>query len=299
MTDRLKQCTLPFVLMPLAFWTTLQCSLFGQAQSSDNDALALLAALPSESSDSQACLAGWPFASGAYLADRSLNAAVGAGTFDDPTKATNGICGSGWGSGSADVYSLGSSSECETSETCIVLEWNARRVDNATGLDLVVYENPFQYGSPNVRFMEAVIVEVSEDGTNWCGWDPQYSGSASNADLRNPALYSDLAGLTPVEFKQSSGNTLSAADLFTEITDEKGTHLKGGGDGFDLDATSFGTTGSGCSTARRDALRSTGFVYVRLTTAHSRNAGSYPLPSDSFDQKADIDGVVAKSVSAR
>tara|TARA_B100001939_G_scaffold328249_1_gene323341 strand:- start:8084 stop:8974 length:891 start_codon:yes stop_codon:yes gene_type:complete len=265
----------------------------------DNSAL-LAAAIPSGGSGAQACLEQWPFASGAYLADNSVNAALDAGVFGDPTKATNKICGGGWTTGSTDVYSTGSSSECESGETCIVLEWTGKRVTNATGIDFVVYENAFLHGTnPNSRFLEPVIVEVSIDGNNWCGWNPTYSGSSSATDLRNPANYSDLAGITPVVFKQSDANSLTAADLFTETTDGYGTHLKGGGDGFDLDSSSFGNSGSGCNTTLRDSIRSSGFVYIRLTTAYSRNNSSYPLASDSFDQKADIDGVVARSVTNR
>ena len=265
----------------------------------NNDAL-LAAALPSGGSGGQACLESWPYSSGAYIADSSVNAAVDAGTFGDPTKATNKICGAGWASGGTDVYSTGSSSECESGENCIALEWTGKRVLDATGVDFVVYENPFLYNNnASSRFIEAVIVEVSQDGTNWCSWNPSYSGTTSAPDLRNPGNYSDLAGITPVLFMQSSANSLSASDLFTEVTDSYGNHLKGGGDGFDLSAPSFGTTGSGCNTTLRNSIRSSGFVYVRLTTAYSRNSSSFPIVSDSFDQKADIDGVVARSVTDR
>ena len=265
----------------------------------DTSAL-LAAALPLGGSGDQACLEQWPFASGAYIADASVNATVGAGVFGDPTKATNKICGSGWNTGSTDVYSTENSSECESGEECIVLEWTGKKVTNETGIDFVVYENPFLTGSnPNSRFLEPVIVEVSADGSNWCGWNPSYSGGSSNTDLRNPGNYSDLAAITPVEFKQSDSNTLTASDLFTEVTDSHGTHLKGGGDGFDLNASSFGNTGSGCNTTLRDSIRSSGFVYIRLTTAYSRNSSSFPMSSDSFDQKADIDGVVARNVTDR
>jgi hypothetical protein len=275
------------------------CSLLPEKSSDDNSALLALA-LPAGASGDAACLESFPFSSGAYLADLSVNAAVGAGAFDDPTLATNRICGGGFGTGSTDVYSLGSSSECESGEECIVLEWNGLRVENGTGIDFVVYENPFIFGNnANSRFIEAVIVEVSEDGSNWCGWNPTYSGTTSTADLRDPSNYSDLAGVTPVVFSQTADNSLSAADLFTTTTDSNGTYLRGGGDGFDLSAASFGTTGTGCTSGVRSSLQSGGFVYLRLTTAYSRSSASYPLPTDSFDQKADIDGAVARQVGAR
>ncbi|MEQ8351151.1 MAG: LIC_13355 family lipoprotein [Leptospiraceae bacterium] len=283
----------------LALLTLLACSACSPSTGGD-ESLLLAAALPSGGSGDQACLEQWPFSVGAYLADASVNAAVGPETFDDPTRATNKICGGGWTAGSTDVYSTGTSSECESGEKCIVLEWTDKKVLNATGIDFVVYENPFLHGTnPNSRFLEPVIVEVSIDGSNWCGWNPNYSGSSGATDLRNPGNYSDLAAITPVTFKQSDSNTLTADDLFTETTDSYGTHLKGGGDGFDLDASSFGNTGSGCNSTIRDNIRSSGFVYLRLTTAYTRDSSSFPLANDSFDQEADIDGAVARSVADR
>ncbi|MCB1138024.1 MAG: LIC_13355 family lipoprotein, partial [Leptospiraceae bacterium] len=171
---------------------------------------------------------------------------------------------------------------------------------NGAGIDFVVYENAFLVSAPSRYFIEAVIVEVSEDGSNWCGWSPGYSGAdGTRANVQNPANYTDVAGITPVLFKQSDSNTLSAIDLFSTTTDEYGTHLSGGGDGFDLASVNFGSTGNGCNATLRDSLRSGGFVYVRLTTANSRNSTTFPANPDSFDQQGDIDGVVARSVADR
>lgn len=277
------------------------CSLFGNSEGSDDGAAAILAAaMPGGSSSGSACLASWPYSSGAYLADSSVNPSIRADTFGDPLLAQNRICGGGWSTGGTDVYTLGNSSECETGESCLVLHWNGKRVLNGSGIDFVVYENAFLISSPSRYFIEAVIVEVSEDGANWCGWSPNYSGGDSTrANVQNPDNYTDMAGLTPVLFKQSDTNTLGAADLFSTTADEHGTHLSGGGDGFDLSSANFGSTGNGCNTTLRDSLRSGGFVYVRLTTANSRNPTAFPANPDSFDQQGDIDGVVARSVADR
>ncbi len=117
--------------------------------------------------------------------------------FGDPNKAINGIRGCGKTSGSLDVYSLQnspSSTKCKQNENCLVLEIQNKKIINGPGIDFVVFENPFCIGGeancPNSRFMEPVIVEVSSNGSVWCGWNPQYTGSdTSNINLRNPPLF--------------------------------------------------------------------------------------------------------------
>lgn len=235
--------------------------------------------------------AAWPFVDnggpGAYLADAVDEApgATGAG-FGDANRAVNGVCGSPTAA-SLDVYSLkfsGTSTKCNPNEKCIVLDWVDRRVLNGAGTDFVVFENPFNRASGG-RFIEAVIVEVSEDGTFWCGWNPAYSGEKNSAvaqfsfDIYDVTEYVDVAGLEPVLFDQSTW-TGTAADVFDVV--------KAGGDHFDLADL------SGCQGIKDD-----GFVYLRLTTANSRSPASFPLPEDSFDQTADIDGVVARNVADR
>ncbi|MBW7857038.1 MAG: LIC_13355 family lipoprotein [Leptonema sp. (in: Bacteria)] len=246
------------------------------------------------------CLvSAWPFAPNAYLAD-IVTEAPGQNQYryGDPLCATNGVYGSAGGSGSTDVYSLKSSPTsvyCVPNEKCIVLEWANSRVLDSTGVDFVVFENPFNR-SESARFIEAVIVEVSEDGHNWCGWNPTYLGETNNtlpnfiADIYNPAKYERLAGIEPVLFNQSNWQ-YSATDIFD--------HSKAGGDHFDLSGANFGSSGNGCNVATKTQIQLNGFVYLRLTTANSRDGESFPLPPDSFDATADIDGVVAKQISNR
>ncbi|MCB1305203.1 MAG: LIC_13355 family lipoprotein [Leptospiraceae bacterium] len=289
--------------LSLALLASVGCRLSGKESAGALDPGSVLGLAGLEFSSSASCPGSWSFTN-AYLADVAV-ATKSTLTYGDPAKATNGICGGGWTAGSTDVYSLANNAVCEGAETCMRLEWKDKRVLNATGVDLVVYENAFDYSSTGTnRFLEPVIVEVSEDGTSWCGWNPAYSGITNTSDpsfessVRFPGNYSDLAGITPVLLR-SNETRLSSADLFTLTTDSHGTYLKGGGDGFDLDDADFGSSGNGCNTTLRDAIRSGGFVYVRLTTAYSRSSASFPLSNGSFDQTGDIDGVIAQQTGAR
>lgn len=236
--------------------------------------------------------APWPF-EGAYLADLVTEAPGQTGSgFGNALCAVNGIYGGGENRGSTDVYSLSSSSEsskCEANEKCMVLEWAGRRVVNGDGADFVVFENPFERAAG--RFMEAVIVEVSANGETWCGWKPEYTAKETEEmdPVYNPESYTNLAGIEPVLFDQATW-TASAEDIFDQS--------KAGGDHFDLDDANFGNTGTNCAEGTKSAIQSNGFVYVRLTTANSRSE-TFPLPGDSFDQTADIDGVVARDVAPR
>lgn len=241
------------------------------------------------------CPQQWKF-SNVYLANQVLEApgATGEG-FKDKNRAINGICGAGKLGGSLDVYSLQKSSiatyYCKLNEKCIVLEWENKKVQNVPGIDFVVFENPFCKGNEsncnNSRFMEPVVVEVSEDGINWCGWNPQYTGSSSPEDLQNPNFWQRFAGIEPVIFNQENWQ-LAENDIFDKT--------KAGGDGFDLSDSNFGSSGDGCNSTVKNQIQTDGFIYLRLTSANSRG---FTYPSDSFDQTADIDGVVAKSVTNR
>lgn len=241
----------------------------------------------------------WPFVDdggpGAYLADIVAEApgATGVG-FGDANRAVNGVCG-GPTAASLDVYSLkssGTSTKCVSGQKCVVLEWAGRRVLSGVEADFVVFENPFNRTSGG-RFIEAVIVEVSQDGTVWCGWNPAYTGETDSGaaqfslDIYDVTKYVDVAGLEPVLFNQSTW-TGTAADVFDVA--------KAGGDHFDL--AELVASGS-CDAGTVSAIQASGFVYLRMTTGNSRSPAAFPLPGDSFDQTADIDGVVARNVDDR
>lgn len=233
--------------------------------------------------------APWPF-EGAYLADLVTEAPGQTGSgFGNALCAVNGIYGGGENRGSTDVYSLSSSSEsskCEANEKCMVLEWAGRRVVNGDGADFVVFENPFERAAG--RFMEAVIVEVSANGETWCGWKPEYTAKETEEmdPVYNPESYTNLAGIEPVLFDQATW-TGEDKDIFDRN--------KAGGDQFNLDDL------EGCETIKDSDEENAdrGFVYLRLTTANSRSEEEFPLPDDSFDRTADIDGVVARYVIPR
>lgn len=241
---------------------------------------------------------GWPFASGAYLADVVSEAPGASGSgFASPGRATDGVCGGGTATGSLDVYTLQSSlssSLCAAGMKCLVLSWSAGKVQNVAGVDFVVYENPFVI-SADQNLIEPVVVEVSADGTVWCGFPRSYSGSDSaNVSLQNPANYANLAGVTPVWFHQQTW-TGSAGDLFTNVAGDVSyslPHLKGGGDGFDLNGL---VSGGACDAAVIADLQASGggFKYVRLTSGGSMGMA---ITTNSLDQSPDIDGVVAKQV---
>ena len=219
----------------------------------------------------------------------------GSGPFSDPQKAINGVFGFGKTRGSTDVYSLKSSptaTYCKPNEKCIVLEVENKKIKNGSGIDFVVFENPFCLGGiANCgisHFMEPVIVEVSIDGINWCGFNPQYVGDNTNASLNNPNNWQRFAGKEPVVFNQSNWR-YSEEDIFDPTI--------AGGDGFDLEDPNFGSrSDDGCTSVIKNQILSDGFIYLRLTTAFSRG---FPVTPGSYDQTADIDGVIARYVTDR
>lgn len=225
-----------------------------------------------------------------------ITEAPGNATDAQKQKAINGIYGAGKLAGSLDVYLLQSSNNsiyCKPNEKCIVLEIENKKIMNTSGIDFVVFENPFCIGGENycntTRFMEPVIVEVSFDLINWCGWNPQYIGSDTNINnLSNPSNWQRFAGIEPVLFNQNNWS-YTEEDIFDKT--------KAGGDGFDLDDPNFGLSGDNCNNSIKNQILSNGFIYLRLVSANSR--GFTYHPSDSFDQTADIDGVIAKSALDR
>jgi len=185
-------------------------------------------------------------------------------------------------------------------EQCLVLEWAGKRVLNREGEDFRVYENGFEInpvGSGNF-FMDPVIVEISDNGTDWCGWNPQYIGIKE----MNPTYL-----MADGRYK-SGGPNLAETRKQSNYLRFAGIQLGGSianGDAFDLDDVEFGNSGAGddgkspCSITARERMRLTGFVYIRLITAWSRDTVAYPLAYDSFDAASDIDAVYAWSTADR
>ena len=243
------------------------------------------------SSSSGTCPTG-SLPDGSYLLDQVVSApgADTSTTYKDPSLATNGICGNASGSGSLDVYSLAASGEGAT----MVLRIASRIITNGSGIDFVVYENPFSYDSG--IFMEPVIVEVSQDNQSYCGFAPDYLASDETVFSSTMADWKNFAGIHPVSLKMD-GKTITEAMIFDD-TDGDLVPDTGGGDGFDLenlsDSNSFST---GCTTTVRDQIKASGVRYIKLTTAGSRTnphtSQAFPVHSAS-DSGPDIDGVIAR-----
>lgn len=235
--------------------------------------------------------------SGAALADTIASAPGDTSSgFGNARCSTNGVRGEGNDQGSTDVFSLASTG----SNAVLVLSFSGGKITNGAGADFAVFENPFNYnGNSANRFMEPIVVEVSYDGSNWCGFNPSYSSGTYST---NPANWVRFAGISPVLYNQDT-NPMSAAALFAS----------GGGDLFDLANLATGTTAgancltvapnSGCTAGTVSTLQGSasgqGVRYVRLisaTACTNPNAGSAAFPQDSgaFGGGPDVDGVIGR-----
>ncbi len=209
----------------------------------------------------------------------------------DKSRALNGVRGGGCCSGSTDVFSL--------SQTGIgasmVLEWKNKKVTNGSGIDFIVFENPFNInGNPSMVFMDPMIVEVSRDNVNYCGFLPDYTASTETEYSNDPSKWQNFAGKNPVLYNEET-NRLTGSEIYNLS--------RSGGDGFDLDnLSSSNVFGIGCSASIASDIKSNGFLYIRLTSATDRtNPDSglkFPKDSAAIDG-SDIDGVFARYRSPR
>lgn len=218
------------------------------------------------------------------FADTVVQAVSSAEAFGNPALSTNGVCGGGTNSGSLDVFSLSKVGQGSS----LVLRWSGKTILNGVGIDFVVFENPWVIGSnSNSVFLEPIIVEVSRDNSNYCGFNPTYSGGTTYS--RNPSDWQNFAGKTPVLYNDAT-NRLDTESLFNPAL--------AGGDGFDLDLLSdSNSAGTGCSTNIRADIVQNGFLFLRLIAATARmNPGTgQPYPSDGAASNGpDIDGVAAR-----
>jgi len=224
--------------------------------------------------------------------------------FGDPSRAILGICGGGEFAGSLFVYELNSTYPGGT----LLMRWSQGRVSNEPGVDFIVFENAFRIlGSDNQFFVEPVLVEVSSDGVNYCGFAPQFQGRIPGDPNLGQATqfredWQNLAGLTPVLYNMGS-NPIPANSLFDNPLPQPGgsTYFMSvaGGDGFDLDnltETGFRSPNTGiCNQSTVEDIRDNGFIYLKLTSAQSVG---FPPAIGAFRESADIDGVVAKRIVA-
>ena len=265
----------------LAALTLTACP--GPPQGGDGGAALLLLLRSPTGSQTRPCAGLTPSApAGTALAD-TVTSAPGATGFGngDSFCAVNGVRGLGNTQGSVDVYSLASSGAGAT----LILEWSGRRVTAGTGAEFIVFENPFDIGgNPSTRYMEPLVVEVSEDNASYCGWNPSYTFIPSSTYSNDPSQWLRFAGVNPVSYNQQS-NPLNGSAVFSS----------GGGDSYDLADGNFGASGAGCNATVRDNIRNNGFVYLKLTSATSVG-----FPGDAASAGGpDIDGVIARYVTAR
>lgn len=229
---------------------------------------------------------------GIFVADEIISAPTSNGIgFKDSDCSADGIRGEGKFNGSLDVYSL----EDSGSGSSIILRWSGVKVLPTSGIDFIVYENPFFIGVQNNSnsfdnvFMEPVIVEVGNDLTNWCGWDPEYTNADPNTFVGNPIYWNRFAGITPFVYNQDT-NPMTVSEVFdTDIVNGGG-----GGDGFDLADSNFGNSGNGCNGTLKANIQASGFTYIKISAAKTILSA---LPIDSAHANPDIDGVIAKSVN--
>ncbi len=211
--------------------------------------------------------------------------------FKNKTLAVNGIRGEGQSAGSTDVFSLAQTG----AGSSIVIEWQGKKILNGTGIDFNVFENPFQYSdSSSLFFMEPFFVEVSIDNINYCGFNPLYTYSTPSQYSKNPSHWSRFGGITPVKYNVEK-NPLTGNDIF-DVS-------KAGGDAYDLDSLSADNTYSiGCTETLKNTLKTSGFIYLRLTAASARinpaTGANFPIDSGAFDGP-DIDGVIARYTAVR
>lgn len=205
--------------------------------------------------------------------------------YKDPEKAINGVCGGGQNSGGIDVYTIGSADP----NNFLILSWNGATVPNGTGVDFIVFENGFQQQGSINYFIEPVIVEVSLDGTNYCGFNPQYTGAASPASL-DPTDWIRFGGANPVLWNMLT-HPLTPQEIFPDPF-----VANAGGDSFDLDDLSLDARfANGCDSAVLSNLQTNGFKFIKLLNAKGQS--TFPSPAGSFDGGPDIDGIIAKSVT--
>ncbi|EOQ96790.1 hypothetical protein LEP1GSC195_3922 [Leptospira wolbachii serovar Codice str. CDC] len=271
----------------ILFLVTFLFTCSPEPKTSQNELLALLVASEIANNTKTNCPSG-NLPSGIPIAVTIVSANSNVSGFNDSSKAVNGICGGGELSGSLDVYALNLTGAGAT----LILSWGGKTVKNVTGLDFIVYENPFRVTESSDRYaFDPMVVQVSYDGTIYCGFD--LSGfNPSAADSNKISSWPGFAGLRPVLYNMSS-NPLSLEQLFTS----KGNgFLLGGGDGFNIDDL---ITNASCDNTALTNIKTSGFKFIKMTSASAitnPNTGSGYVYPHSYNNGSDIDGVVAKSV---
>lgn len=232
-----------------------------------------------------------PLPTDIYLATTVVSSSANISGFSDSKKAVNGICGAGELVGSLDVYAL----DITGAGASMVLSWGGRTVKNVTdSLDFIVYDNSFRISDDsNTYAMDPSVIQVSIDGSNYCGFNPSYSGASVNV----MDSWTRFGGLRPVYYNMTT-KPYTNEDLFINTG---GSFLLGGGDGFDLDNLDPNDPNdTGCDATVANNIKSTGFKFLKITSASNvdnpNTPGSkFPWPPGSYNG-SDVDGVVAREI---
>nr|WP_244934872.1 LIC_13355 family lipoprotein [Leptospira jelokensis] len=225
-----------------------------------------------------------------FFANTVVSAQASISGFSDPSKAINGVCGAGELAGSLDVYALEKTGVGAT----MILSWGGKTVKNVADDDFIVFDNSFRISDDsNTYAMDPSVIQVSLDGTTYCGFNPSYT--AGNINLISS--WTRFGGLRPVYLNMTT-NLLSNEDLFIE----KGSRFfLGGGDAFNLDDLDENDPNDvSCDAAAVTNIQSTGFKFIKITSAsavrnYADGTNNFPWPPGSYNG-SDIDGVVAREV---
>ncbi|TGL05218.1 LIC_13355 family lipoprotein [Leptospira levettii] len=281
----MKTKLLHFFLIVSCLWT-FDCK---PSPSSSEETLAALIPLLGASANASLCPKSSTLPSDIFLANTVVSASANVSGFSDPKKAINGVCGAGELVGSLDVYAL----ETTGAGATMVLSWGGRIVKNVQDNDFIIYDNSFRIsGDTNTYAMDPSVIQVSLDGSKYCGFNPSYT--AGNINLI--ASWTKFGGLRPVYYNMTT-NPLSNEDLFSDVGNG---FLLGGGDGFDLDNLDPNDPNDvNCDTTTANDIKTNGFKFVKITSASNvinpATSTNFPWPPGSYNG-SDIDGVVAREL---
>lgn len=258
------------------------------ASASGEENLAALLPLLNAASSASSCPKS-PLPSDILLATTVVSASANVSGFSDSNKAVNGICGAGELVGSLDVYAL----DITGAGATMILSWGGRTVKNTFGDDFIVYDNSFRISDDtNTYAMDPSVIQVSIDNTNYCGFNPSYTGA--NVNLMDSWVR--FGGLRPVYYNMTT-KPYTNEDLFINTG---GLFLLGGGDGFDLDNLDAADPNDiNCNATLVGQIQTNGFKFLKITSAsnvNNPNTGTnFPWPPGSYNG-SDIDGVVAREI---
>ncbi|MBN1420336.1 MAG: PKD domain-containing protein [Planctomycetes bacterium] len=151
------------------------------------------------------------------------------GTFTDPALALGPPRGRGQAQGALHVVSLGdrdaaSGPAAEGFGGSLALGFAGKRIIDAPGPDLRIFENAqLVAGDRRVRWIEACVVQVSQDGESWRTFPVSVDERYRNDD---PRRFAGVAGLSPCFLNPDP------LDPFFRLVDAR--EPAAGGDAFDL-----------------------------------------------------------------